>query len=96
MKRIKRFLFRMKIAWKVLHERHCLCISINEGQLTDLISDNKIEGPVKMKYFGLMEHQCYQVIKHCADQIDETEIICMKANFEALVYEQLDNKNELY
>ena len=91
--RFHRFFLRLKCAYRLLFkEKHGVCIYITTQQLTEFIIDGECFDYISMSYFGMMEYQSAQVIKFTAQQIDDTEIICAKAEFEVYVHEQLKNK----
>lgn len=93
--RFGRFWLRLKVAFKLaFKEKHGICIYINENQLIELLSKDEIKTDMRLSYFGIMEHQAFQIIKQIAETTDEIELICSKAEFEAEVQTRINNKKK--
>ncbi len=94
-----RLWLRIKIAATVISTEYVVVIYFTDNDLESLVKDGVMhpDSVVHMSFAGCMEHQGLTVIKEVAKWIDDVDIICNKAEFEAFVQEHIkkEGKNPL-
>ena len=85
---LKRFWLRLRIALKLLFSsKHGVVIYITDRQMEKIVLSKYI-GSTNISYYGMREYQSMEVVKQIADIMDEVDIICGRAEFQAEVIER--------
>lgn len=94
---LQRFALRIQIAIDIVFQRkRGVVLYLKRKDLQELImnSDLKKGANIEWGFWGMGLPHAQQFIKSFADNIDETEIICNKAEWEASAIEKIEKENK--
>ena len=84
MRRIKT---KLIICYKVLfRHKHCVVLNLDDDNLVNLLTDKETD--INVIYFGMQPYIYNKMIKDMASEIDDVDMICAKAEFEAKALEK--------
>lgn len=88
---LRRAKLRIHVCRLILSRPHCVVLYFSEDDMTSLIVNDHITSPgISMSHVGCMEHQACRVIKDVAGMINETDLICARAEFDVAVRESMN------
>jgi hypothetical protein len=82
MRGLIKMLWRIKIAFQVLFiHKHFVIISMRRQEGVNQLKGENYE--MQIEYIGLQKYNAVLLIKHTAENFDDTDVVLLKAKFEA-------------
>jgi uncharacterized protein (DUF608 family) len=81
---------RLLIAWGALFHRNYFVVWLKSSQMEDVVHNSQIKGDIDISYIHMHDIHLRQSIKIIAAKINDVDLICDKAEFEAKVLQDIE------
>jgi len=78
-----KFKIRIKVCWRILTRKynHWIILNLDDDNIVKLLKDEDFD--LDGQYHGLQPYVCNRMIQQYASNLDEVDMICQKAEFQA-------------